>query len=202
MHKQILNPEQKNTLHLLKKFSNHFYLAGGTAIALQIGHRKSVDFDLFSAEKINIRKIEAELSDLIENVLVTNKDEYTAIVKTVKFTFLYYPFDVKPSVSLDNLIKMPTLLDLAAMKAYTVGRRNELKDYVDLFFLLLDHFTIDQIEAQAKQIFGNLFSEKLFRAQLVYFDDVDWTQKINFFAEAPAYADIQTFLEKTVAEAF
>jgi len=48
LHKEILSPEQIELLPFLKKFKNNFGLAGGTAVALQIGHRRSIDFDLFS----------------------------------------------------------------------------------------------------------------------------------------------------------
>jgi len=199
MFKGILNPSQRKLLPLLKTFRRDFYLAGGTAVALQIGHRKSIDFDLFSEKAINRRSIEGKLLKNIDSVLVASKEEYTVMLSGVKITFLNYPFEITPLEDLDGFIKMPELLDLAAMKAYTIGRRNELKDYVDLFFLLRDYFTLEEIEKRAVIIFGNLFSEKLFRAQLIYFNDVDWTQKIDFMAEHPNYNQIRKFLEKLVA---
>ena len=70
MFKKILNPAQEKLLPLLKMFRNEFYLAGGTAIALQIGHRKSVDFDLFSAKKILVGSIDRKLMKNIDSVLV------------------------------------------------------------------------------------------------------------------------------------
>ena len=77
------------------------------------------------------------------------------------------------------------LLQLAAMKAYALGRRSKWKDYVDLYFLLRDHFTIADITACATQLFGELFSEKMFRSQLCYFDDIDYTEAVDWLIHNP-----------------
>jgi hypothetical protein len=76
-------------------------------------------------------------------------------------------------------------LTLAAMKAYALGRRSKWKDYVDLYFLLTKHFSIAEISAKASSIFGELFSEKLFRAQLSFFDDIDYTEAVEFLIPDP-----------------
>jgi len=81
------------------------------------------------------------------------------------------------------------LLSLAAMKAYALGRRSKWKDYVDLYFLLTRFFKLHEIADHAIQIFGDLFSEKLFRAQLSYFDDVDYTEKVEYLIETPPSDD-------------
>ena len=73
-----------------------------------------------------------------------------------------------------------SLLQLSAMKAYALGRRSKWKDYIDLFFLLRDHFTIGDICTEATRIFGELFSEKMFRSQLCYFEDIDYTEAIDW----------------------
>ncbi len=92
------------------------------------------------------------------------------------------------------------LLDLAAMKAYALGRRSKWKDYVDLYFLLRDHFTIRQISDRASQIFENLFLEKLFRAQLCFFSDIDYSEPVEFIVPAVAEAEIREMLEEKAIE--
>jgi len=77
------------------------------------------------------------------------------------------------------------LLQLASMKAYALGRRSKWKDYVDLYFLLRDHFTLADICAEATRIFGELFSEKMFRSQLCYFEDIDYTEAIDWLIVDP-----------------
>lgn len=74
---------------------------------------------------------------------------------------------------------LPSLLTLAAMKAYALGRRSKWKDYVDLYFLLKGYYQLEDVIRKANEIFGDLFSEKLFRAQLSYFDDVDYTEEAD-----------------------
>ena len=59
------------------------------------------------------------------------------------------------------------------------------KDYVDLYFLLCSHFTLSEISSVATQLFGELYSEKMFRSQLCYFDDVDYTEAVDYLIPNP-----------------
>jgi len=86
------------------------------------------------------------------------------------------------------------LLTLAAMKAYALGRRSKWKDYVDLYFILKEHFDFMQISQKATSIFGDLFSEKQFRAQLSFFEDVDFTEQIDFYEDRISEDSIKNFL--------
>ena len=83
------------------------------------------------------------------------------------------------------VFRMPSLITLAAMKAYALGRRSKWKDYVDLYFLLTRHFALDEVVKRANEIFGDLFSEKLFRAQLSYFDDIDSSEAVEYLIDNP-----------------
>ncbi|TSA32713.1 MAG: hypothetical protein D4R64_15480 [Porphyromonadaceae bacterium] len=64
------------------------------------------------------------------------------------------------------------------MKAFALGRRSKWKDYVDLYFILRYHLSISDVTSRANQLFGQMFSEKLFRAQLCYFEDIDYTDPV------------------------
>jgi hypothetical protein len=66
------------------------------------------------------------------------------------------------------------------MKAFALGRRAKWKDYVDLYFLLRDCFTLDQISQKADVLFGQMFSAKLFRAQLSFHNDIDYSEGVEF----------------------
>lgn len=105
-------------------------------------------------------------------------DEFTIIYNGVKLTFLNYPFQVIPDIDL-KIMKSVNPLVIASMKAYALGRRAKWKDYVDLYFIS-QLFSISEIITKAKFIFGTLFSEKQFRTQLCYFNDVDLTEKIEY----------------------
>ena len=89
---------------------------------------------------------------------------------------------------------MPRLLDLAVIKAYALGRRSKWKEYVDMYFLIKDYFSIVQISDRTVQIFDQLFSAKLFRAQLSYFDDVNYDEPLEFHVPEPSESEIKQFL--------
>lgn len=182
MHKEILTEKQIELLPLIKNFSKNFGLVGGTAIALHIGHRESIDFDLFTLNDIDPFKIKKKITNgfNIERVFVNEEDEYTILVNGVKITFLRYPFGIEFRDNLDTVIKMADILTLAAMKAYALGRRAKWKDYVDIYFILKNHHNIEEIIKKAEDIFSSEFNEKIFRTQLAYFKDIDYTEKIIY----------------------
>ena len=184
MHKEILTPKQAELLPLLKFFSDEYFLAGGTALALQISHRRSIDFDLFNCSKLEkegIKRTILENNFNIDGIIYEDSNELTLIINSIKITFLNYPFSITPEIAFERIIKMPTILDLASMKAYALGRRAKWKDYVDLYFILNDFFRLQTISKRAKEIFGSLYNEKLFREQLCYFDDIDYSESIEYF---------------------
>jgi len=187
MHKEILNKNQSELLPVMSKFKKEYYLVGGTAIALYLGHRRSIDFDLFKFSSINhkrnIDKLNA--SGYPYNITRRVTDQMNLIINDVKVTFFQYPFQIKTNNDFEHVFRIPSLLQLAAMKAYALGRRSKWKDYVDLYFLLTKHFTINDISACANELFGELFSEKLFRSQLCYFDDVDYSEELDFLISNP-----------------
>ncbi|MGB9707519.1 MAG: nucleotidyl transferase AbiEii/AbiGii toxin family protein [Microgenomates group bacterium] len=198
MFKDILTNNQKKLLPLIKLFSSNFYLVGGTAVALQIGHRRSIDFDLFtdnSFNPLNIRKIILKKHQ-INQTLVQGEGELTTIVNQVKITFFHYPFSIKRKLSFEDIIKLPDLLTLGAMKAFALGRRSKWKDYVDLYFIF-QRYSLKQLTEKAKEIFKSEFNEKLFRAQLSYFDDIDYSEEIEFMRGFEKNKnEIKSFLEK------
>lgn len=202
MHKEILNNDQLELLPLLKEFKREFYLVGGTAIALYIGHRRSIDFDLFKPKSFNAKKIITKLDTHHLKYKVTRNvsEQLNLILSDVKFTFFEYPFPVKPEIKFGDYIKIPSLLDLAAMKAYALGRRSKWKDYVDLYFILKNHYSIKQISQRADEIFGQLFSEKLFRAQLCYFKDIDYTEEVEYLIKAVSNAEVKDFLTEQTTD--
>lgn len=180
LHKEILSDTQKSVLPLIGVFKKNFGLVGGTAIALCIGHRESIDFDLFSADELDRHALRKEISAFANDirVLVDKADEYTVIVGGVKVTFLRYPFGIEYAVAFDDVAKLPDILTLAAMKAYALGRRAKWKDYVDLFFVMNEKHSLSDIVGKASALFGSEFNEKIFRTQLAYFDDIDYSEKI------------------------
>lgn len=187
MHSEILSKEQVELLPWIRQFRREFYLVGGTAIAFYLGHRRSVDFDMFKMGNLNHKKNLERIRATGFEYEVTRRvtEQMNCIINNVKVTFSQYPFEITAKQDVEGVFRVPALLDLAAMKAYALGRRSKWKDYVDLYFLLKNHFDISQISKRASGIFGELFSEKMFRVQLSYFADVDYTEQVDYMIENP-----------------
>jgi len=180
MHKEILTAEQLELLPMVKSFGNDFGLVGGTAIALHLGHRRSIDFDLFSLQEIDNPAIRRKISKFskIDQVVRDEAGQFSLQIKGVRFTFLTYPYPIIFSEDFENIIRLPDLLTLAAMKAFALGRRAKWKDYIDLYFIASQQGGIKEICGKAREIFGNEFNEKLFRTQLAYFVDINYSETI------------------------
>ena len=182
MHEEILTEEQVKLLPIAKIFARRFGLVGGTAIALHIGHRRSIDFDFFTDKKFSNGALQKTISKMahIDSVSSDEDGQYSLTVSRVRFTFFQYPYPINYSERFKSFLRLPDLLTLAAMKAYALGRRAKWKDYVDLYFILKHFHPISQIVKKAHQIFGSEFNEKIFRAQLAYFKDIDYSEEIIY----------------------
>jgi hypothetical protein len=202
MHQEVLTNEGAALLPALSRFSG-FYLAGGTALALQIGHRVSVDFDLFRGETIT-----PSLYPRVERTfpfpalpLVNNSDELTVSVNGVKVTFLHYPFPVLDPFEIYDGLPLLSVREIAATKAYTIGRRGSYKDYVDLYYVLAEgRTTLAEIIANAEKKFGDAFNARLFLEQLVYLGDVQDTE-IQFLKPVVTPRRLLAFLENSIRDA-
>ncbi len=184
LHKEILTEGQVQLLPVLKRFKDDFGLVGGTAIALQIGHRESIDFDLFTKDPEYDFKTSSLLNHfrrgaLVGRVLRDRDEELTFNALNVQITFFHFPHRIPFTENVDTFIEMPTLLVLAAMKAYALGYRSKWKDYVDLFFLIRDYHSLPEIIAKTKELFPE-FNERLFRQQLPFFEDVSYKEAVVF----------------------
>jgi len=198
MHQNILNKEQNDLLPLIKEFNSSYGLVGGTAIALQIGHRQSVDFDLFTEADINqdlIRKKIKKLNLKIDHLIIESFQEFSIVINQTKITFYQFPFSLEFEKKFNGWINLPNLETLGAMKVFALGKRNAWRDYVDLFFIFKE-IGVDKVIHQAKIIFGGEFNLKFFKAQLIYYQDLEY-QPLDFM---PGYKQsnqtIKNYLEK------
>lgn len=195
-HSEILNRNQEELLPLLKQFMKEFYLVGDTAIALYIGHRRSIDFDLFRYNSIKAKSIIERISKSEFQYAVTRRvtEQLNLNINQVKLTFYQYPYKIQAKEKFENYFRVPSLIDLAAMKAFALGRRSKWKDYVDIYFLIRDFYTVKQISDKAVEIYDQLFSEKLFRSQLGYFSDIDYSEPVEFMVPPVDEEEIKSFL--------
>ena len=142
MHWNILDQKR---ISLLKRIVGsvdigEYYMAGGTALSLQLGLGKSVDFDFFVRHKFNPHSLYAQLKDICpDNVTSVNIDDggtCDAIMQGVQVSFFEYPYKVLYGYSRDQSmpeLAMASINDIAAMKAFAIGSRGAMKDFFDLY---------------------------------------------------------------------
>jgi len=150
LHKETV---EKGTLDLIKKLSQDeflkdFTLVGGTALALQIGHRVSVDIDLFSKQSFASKVIADHLkkNHPADSIGISGeKNNVAGFISDVKVTLIAHQYqDVAPPV-IEEGIKMASLDDIAAMKIHAIHNNGtRLKDFVDIYHLL-EHKTMDEM---------------------------------------------------------
>lgn len=181
MHPDILTKTQADLLPLIKRFSPSFYLVGGTALALQLGHRRSLDFDLFTNRPFDNLRLRSLIKKhhTINRTLIETKTESTLFVDNIKITFYTYLYPIKHLVNFSKIITLPDPLTIAAMKAFALGHRAKWKDYVDIFFIF-QSFSFKKVIAKTVSIYKNEFDEKLFREQLAYHQDLDYSEPIDY----------------------
>lgn len=203
LHKEILTEAQIRLLPSIKDFKADFGLVGGTAIALHLGHRESIDFDLFpqmpgSAFQPSKLRRKFERGALIDKVIVEEESELTFITKSdVKVTFYDFEYVIPYTIPFEQWISIPELLTLAAMKGFALGHRAKWKDYVDLYFIMRGHHSLAEISHRADELFGQHFNEKLLRTQLSYFEDVRYTEPVIF---KPGFAVPDEEIKKALTE--
>lgn len=173
----------------LHQIPSYFILYGGTAIALRLGHRQSIDFDFFAFRDIEPDQLLADLP-VLRNARTIQKERNTLSVLVdrqapVKISFFGLPrirAIRAPDKALDNSIRIASLLDLAGTKASVVQVRAEAKDYIDLD-AILQRTEIDLLMAlgAARSLYGPSFNPQITLKALSFFDDGN-------LAEVPADA--------------
>ena len=204
MSKLFLESLDKNRLDIFNKLANFSglgILGGGTALALQIGHRKSFDFDIFVDQKIdkNLWKKARDVFGKGTIKLLDSEDQINlATPQGIGVTFFLGDYNNLFAPVASENIDLMNIKDIAANKALIQGMRPKWRDYVDLYFVLKDKYlTLEEIVKISLKKFGNDFSEKLFLERLVYWDDIqDYT--IEFVGRETPEAKIKAFLEKEI----
>lgn len=182
MYKNILTKNQIAMLPLLKQFSSDYFLVGGTALALQYGHRRSLDFDLFSSNSFETEPILRKIrkNHTINQIHIDEVNQLTLIADQIKMTFYQYEYPVIHTEKLEDIITMPDDLSIAAMKAFALGRRAKWKDYVDLYFAFKHHSLQDILDRAHKYYGQGEFNDKLFRGQLDFQQDINYIEPVEW----------------------
>ncbi|MFH1561213.1 MAG: nucleotidyl transferase AbiEii/AbiGii toxin family protein, partial [Patescibacteria group bacterium] len=165
---EILDQKRKEVFEKLSCFKNRGVLAGGTGVALQLGHRYSYDFDIFTPKKITKKlfdEVTAVFGKKTKRIVDQTSELSFITTNSIKVSFVYFPFPVLHPTIETNSLSLFSLKDLASNKAYTIGRRGEYRDYVDVFFILKSGLKLDEIIKESTKKFSEAFSGRLFLEQ-------------------------------------
>jgi hypothetical protein len=178
-HLEILPPAQRQLWHELNQVPAEFTLYGGTAIALHLGHRQSVDFDFFGSRPFDPAKLQASIPFLAKaRVLQHEKNTLTVALNQESQVVVSFfgvpnlPRLISPLLSDDNGLKVASLLDLAGTEASVVQVRPERKDYLDLDVLMTKGgITLPMALTAAQALYGASFNPQITLKALSYFED-------------------------------
>ena len=175
-------------------FVSRYFLAGGTACALHLGHRLSFDLDFFSSRSVEPRIIVAKLKDLGKlEVLQNDEGTFNGSFNDVKLSFFIYPYPLLFPLKDYQGIKIADIKDIACMKLDAISRRGTKRDFIDLYFICQD-FDLSYLLALYEKKFAK-FNVPIWHVvkSLDYFNDaeendlpemlkpVNWQEVKNFF---------------------
>ncbi|MFP4059092.1 MAG: nucleotidyl transferase AbiEii/AbiGii toxin family protein [Bacteroidales bacterium] len=175
LHKETID---RATLELLislqsKKYLEGFCLVGGTGLALQMGHRQSIDIDLFSDFSFDtISLLESIQQDYEINLVSTSSNTIKGIISGIMVDLIArrYPY-LKEPVNLEEITFL-SVEDILAMKLNAIAMSGERsKDFVDIYFAL-ERYSISQIVNFYKEKYNQNSGMHVLKS-LIYFDDVD-----------------------------
>jgi Nucleotidyl transferase AbiEii toxin, Type IV TA system len=176
MHYNTVLPQ---TLDLLKKlmecpFLANYRLVGGTSLSLQIGHRISIDLDLFGVRDYGEEELLEYLRSLgnIEIQYVSRESKINSFtIDGIKVDLVDYNYPWIDDQIIEDGIRHATTKDIAAMKVSAIGSRSTRKDFVDMFFLLKE-FTLYEIMSFFSDKYS-IFNDQHYFNSLTYFDEAD-----------------------------
>ena len=189
------------TLELLKKlmcfddFAN-MRLVGGTALALQIGHRKSIDLDLFGDidfDNVNTAKVFADFNNTI--TLKRSKNINIFSIDDIKVDFVNYSYPWLQHQLLLDGIRLAGIEDIAAMKLAAITGRGSRKDFIDLYFLLQKYNLKEMLGFYKEKYFDG--SEYLVLKSLTYFADAEDDIDVEMIKDV-SWNKIKTYILEAV----
>ncbi|HKK57979.1 MAG TPA: nucleotidyl transferase AbiEii/AbiGii toxin family protein [Salinivirga sp.] len=172
LHKSAVKPELLRILDQVMQIDafSDLRMVGGTALALQIGHRESIDIDLFGKIAFLEQEKNIELTGNVE-VLKKSKNINVLSIDNIKVDIVNYKYPwISPLIEEDNY-RLASIKDIGAMKLSAITGRGTKKDFIDLYYLL-KMFSFDELFNFYSEKFddGNLF---LVKKSLAYFDDAE-----------------------------
>ncbi len=204
LHAEVLTPTQRHALTLLAPFSTEtgFYLAGGAALALQLGHRQTEDLDWFRREGFDPAALAGDLeaAEVPFETSFTAPDTLWGRVKRVKTSFIWYRYPLirEPIEWKKHDIELASLEDIACMKLSAIGQRSARRDFVDIYVLGRKIPLKAMLRLYQKKFGTEDVAHVLFA--LTYFKDAD-RQPMPKMKTPAAWRDIKKTIEAWVVDA-
>lgn len=178
----LLDKERQQLLTKLKPLKGEFYLAGGTGLALQTGHRISLDFNFFTQLELDTSAMFLNLKKLCSglDIVKIQEEKNTLSVlfdKKIKVSFFTYPYNLLHPLVEDDNLGIASIEDIGCMKFSAIVSRATMKDYIDLYFILQNIQLIELLKLSKKK--HPDLDENLILKSLVYFEDIE-SEQINF----------------------
>lgn len=205
-HEKVLDrPGHEAARRLAAAAAGDFYLAGGTGLALRLGHRISLDLDLFSGGLLTApdRRTLYKTLEASGKLEVLEEKDGTCHLRlgTTSVSIFHYPYELLKPASAWGELKVASVEDIAAMKLSAVISRGSKKDFVDLFFLCRLHKVSDLLKWAERKFPGHPnFSVQAAKA-LVYFKDAEKEPMPRMLKPAP-WPEIKAFFEKEIPKLF
>jgi hypothetical protein len=203
MFYNILDKKRLAILPLLKKYKTDFYLAGGTGLALHLGHRDSIDFDFFSDKDIDTKKLFADLKSNFKGhrILKAQEEKNTLTVfvdDSIKLSFFTYKYPLIDKLSKEENLNVASIIDIACMKLSAIVSRATNKDYIDLYFIL-HLLELSELLKKMSKKYPELDTNLILKS-LVYFADIE-SEPISFKNKNHvSLAEVKNYLIKEVAK--
>lgn len=197
MHTEALTPAAVKVLKALKEpvLAHQFVLAGGTAVALHLGHRKSVDFDFFAKRPFSTDKLfrEVKSTGLEIRTLQEEKGTLTVTADGVKVSFFHspYPFMEKNAVFIG--VPVAGLIDIASMKILAITQRGAKRDFVDLYFMLQDIPFAKMARNMIERFGHSRVNPVVVGKALVYFHDAESDPEPEYLTKKKDWKTIKKF---------
>lgn len=200
MFTKTLSKNASNALAILGRSGilKNAYLAGGTACALQIGHRVSLDLDFFTEKEFPTKIVLKQLNQLSEFKLdQTEKWTILGSFPKVKFSYFYYPYPLIKKTSTLSHINLASLEDIAAMKIAAICDRGTKRDFIDLYFLT-KKFPLNKILKFYDKKYGKL-SNNIYHIirSLEYFADADPQESPKMLMPV-SWKEVKSFFQNQV----
>ncbi|MFH0930023.1 MAG: nucleotidyl transferase AbiEii/AbiGii toxin family protein [Candidatus Moraniibacteriota bacterium] len=202
MFSQTIGKDTRSVLEKIGKswLVKDFHLAGGTALAIQLGHRESIDLDWFSSAPFSNSKIKNTLAE-IGKFKLENEEEGTihGILDGVRVSFFHYDYKLLfPFIKFVD-IKIADERDISAMKLDAISSRGSKKDFVDYYFLL-KKYTLEELVGFFEQKFSQIeFNRLHLLKSLVYFEDAE-DEPMPIMLQSASWEEIKSQVELKVNE--